>query len=229
MGTANAPVRAVVVDLDGTLVDSLPDIADALNAGLASERLPAFDLERVRGMVGGGVRVLVERAFAAMGPEYADPELFKRVLMAALAHYRAHPCDKTVLFPQAREVLAGLAARGVKVGLCTNKPTDLTEAILAVLGVRSIFTSVVGSGGPLPLKPDPAMLNACLAELGVTPAEAVMVGDSTADVGAARGAGCRCVLMSFGYTQKPASELGGDLVIDSFAELPAALARVAGA
>lgn len=220
-------LRAVVLDLDGTLVDSLPDIADALNAGLACERLPPFDLARVRGMVGGGVRVLVERAFAAMGPQYADPELFKRVVVAALAHYRAHPCDKTRLFPLAREALDALVGEGVKLGLCTNKHLDLTEAILAELDIRALFGSVVGSNGTLPLKPDPAMLQACLAELGVAPSEAVMVGDSSADLGAARAAGCPVILVSFGYTQTPAAELGGDLVIDSFAELPGALGRIA--
>ena len=221
MAAAPDNIRAVVVDLDGTLVDSLPDIADALNAGLASQGLAPIDSNRVRGMVGGGVRLLVERAFAALGPEYADPELFKRVLAAAFAHYRAHPCDKTVLFPHAREALAALRSEGIKMASApTSRPT-----------LRKQFWSSSPCGTCSTASSTPAGLyhrsltghaQRLLAELNLAPAEAVMVGDSGADVGAGRGAGCRCVLMSFGYTQKPAAELGGDLVLDSFAELPAA-------
>ena len=220
--TARYP-RAVVLDLDGTLVDSLPDIADALNAGLASQKLASFDIERVRGMVGGGVRVLVERAFAALGPEYADPELFKRVLAAALAHYRAHPCDKTRLYPHAREAMAELKAAGCRLALCTNKPTDITRDILRILEVEGEFEAVQGRGGPLPLKPAPDLLLAVLGTIAVAPADAVMVGDSGADAGCARAAGTRLVLTSHGYSSTPVASLKPDALISGFAELPAAV------
>ncbi len=218
--------RAVVLDLDGTLVDSLPDIADALNAGLAAEKLPPFDLNRVRGLVGGGVKKLVERAFAALGPEYADPDLMRRVLGAAVAYYRAHPCDKTRLYPHAREALDALAHVGVPLGLCTNKPIDITRDILAALDIARYFAAIEG-GGALPLKPAPDMLLAACAALGVAPREAVLVGDSGADAGAARAAGSRLVLTTHGYSSTPVAQLAPDALIDGFADLVPVLRTLA--
>lgn len=219
--------RAVVLDLDGTLVDSLPDIAAALNAGLASQGMAPFDIARVRGLVGGGVKALVERAFASFGPEYAtDPEQFRAVLGAAVAHYRAHPCDETRLYPGAREAIAELKAAGARLALCTNKPIDITRDILSILGVADDFEVVEGSGGPHALKPAPDLLLSVLARMSLAPEDAVMVGDSAADAGCARAAGVRLVLTTHGYSSGPVADLKPDALIDGFAELPAAVRRL---
>ena len=227
MSSASRYPRAVVLDLDGTLVDSLPDIADALNAGLGGEGLPPFDIARVRGLVGGGVKKLVERAFAALGPQFADPGLFQRVLAGAVTRYREHPCDKTLLYPHAREALDTMRAAGVRLALCTNKPIDITRDILAALDVASYFEAVEGGGGALPLKPEPDMLLAVCAALDLPPVQVVMVGDSGADAGAARAAGCRLVLTTHGYSSTPVADLAPDALIDGFAGLDAALRRLA--
>lgn len=225
-GSVKKYPQAVILDLDGTLVDSLPDIAAALNAGLAAQKLAPFDLGRVRGMVGGGVRKLVERAFMALGSEYADPDLMKRVLDAALDHYRAHPCDRTQLYPGARQAIADIKAAGAPIALATNKPIDITRDILRILEVSGEFAAVEGSGGALALKPAPDLLLAALATLGVAPADAVMVGDSGADAGAARAAGTRLVLTTHGYSSTPVAEFAPDALISGFEELPAALRRL---
>jgi phosphoglycolate phosphatase len=225
--SATAPGRfaAVVLDLDGTLVDSVGDIADALNIALGQVGIVGFDEASVKRMVGGGSRRLVERALAAAGVA-AGPEIVKSALEAFLAAYRAAPCVRTRLYPGARGVLDGLRADGIRLGVCTNKPAEITEAILDRLALRPVFQSVVGGGRGLPLKPAPDMLERALAELGVATAAAVMVGDGAADVGAARAAGVPVVLLAHGYSATPVGELGADALASGFEDLPRALAAL---
>jgi phosphoglycolate phosphatase len=225
--SATAPERfaAVVLDLDGTLVDSVGDIADALNIALGQVGIVGFDEASVKRMVGGGSRRLVERALAAAGVA-PEPEIVKSLLEAFLAAYRAAPCVRTRLYPGARGVLDGLRADGIRLGVCTNKPAEITEAILDRLALRPVFQSVVGGGRGLPLKPAPDMLERALAELGVATAAAVMVGDGAADVGAARAAGVPVVLLAHGYSATPVGELGADALASGFEDLPRALAAL---
>lgn len=218
--------RAVVFDLDGTLVDSLPDISDALNSGFAASGLRQLPMSEVRNLVGGGVARLVERALEAVGAD-PSPAAAEHLRQRVITAYATSPCVKTVLYPDARDALAALARDGVKLGLCTNKPQAITDAILDELDVASWFGSVVGARSGLPLKPARDLLDTCFAELGVSPGDAVMVGDSAADVGAARAAGCRVVVMAYGYTQTPPERLGADAVVASFADLAAAITALA--
>ncbi len=218
--------RAVVFDLDGTLVDSLPDITDALNAGFAAAGLRTLPMAQVRNLVGGGVSRLVERALEAVGAE-PTPAAAEKLRLSVVTAYAAAPCVKTALFPHARELLTALAGDGIKLGLCTNKPQAITETILVELGVARHFGSVIGARQGIALKPARDMLDMCLAELGVAADEALMVGDSAADVGTARAAGCRVVAMTYGYTQVPAERLGADAVVASFADLGSAMAALA--
>jgi phosphoglycolate phosphatase len=224
-GAAPRRFEAVVLDLDGTLVDSVGDIADALNRALCEAGLAGFDESAVKRMVGGGGRRLVERALAATGAGF-EPELVERVLQAFLAAYRAAPCVRTELYPKAREVLEAFSGQGIRLGICTNKPADVTEAILSGLGVRRLFGSVIGSAPGVPLKPAPDMVRQTLAELEVPATAAVMVGDGAADLGAAHALGVPVVLLAHGYSATPVSELGADAVAHGFGDLPGVLAAL---
>ena len=216
--------RAVVFDLDGTLVETAGDIHAVLaeifvEAGLAAPPLPA-----VRGMIGDGARVLIERALAAAGAAADLDRLHARFV----ARYAEEPCRHSRAYDGAHELLADLRGAGWRLGLCTNKPQAPTEALLQVLGLGTAFDAVIG-GDRLPgiRKPDPRHLAAVLAGLAVAPAAAVMVGDSRNDLLTARALQVPCILVSFGYTPVPASELGADAVVDSLRLVPALLADLA--
>lgn len=217
--------RAVIFDLDGTLADSAPDIAAALNVALADAGHAPLDLGTVKTMVGAGARRLVERALATNG------DAGRRVSTAAvhaafLDAYHARSAHLTTLYPGAREVLADLAAQGVRLGVCTNKPHDLTLAILEALNVRVLFGSVAGSVPGAALKPAPDLLRKVLAELDVEPGSAVMVGDSRADAGAACAAGTRCILISHGYSAESVEQIGADAVVAGFLDMGPAIAAL---
>lgn len=217
--------RAVVFDLDGTLIDSAGDIADALNSALARSALAPFSEAEVRLMVGGGTRVLVERALAARDAG-TDSALAQRLHADFIAAYHAVSVARTAVYDHGRELLAELTGQGLRLAICTNKPQAITDEILVKLGLRGSFQSVIGGNEALPKKPHPAMLAAALEALGVRPDDCVMVGDSSADVGAARAAKMPVIAVSFGYSRTPARELGADLIIDSLADIPAALERL---
>ena len=214
---------AVVFDLDGTLVDTAADIHAVLAEVLVEAGQPASDLDAVRAMIGDGARVLIERAVAAVGADADIDALHHRFT----ARYALLPCRHSVPYPGAVELLRELRHRGLRLGLCTNKPQAPTVALLAALGLDGALDAVIGGDVLAGVrKPDPAHLLAVLARLDAEPAAAVMVGDSRNDLLAARGAGLRCVLVGFGYTAVPARELGADAVVDRLAELPALLDRL---
>jgi phosphoglycolate phosphatase len=217
--------KAVVFDLDGTLVDTAPDLAATLNHVLGLVGRPAVALEEIRAMVGDGVARLIERGLAASGPP-VDAETFERLRAEYVAHYGAHIADASRPFPRLREILAELRGAGRALGVCTNKPLALTEKLLAALDLRRVFGAVVGGDSLPERKPDPAPLRLVLRRLGVEPAKAVMIGDSNNDLLTARAAGIPCVLVTFGYTVRPVEELGADALISDFGDLPRALARL---
>lgn len=214
--------RAVVFDLDGTLIDSAGDIADALNVALDRARLATFSEAEVRLMVGGGARVLIERALAARDAA-TDTALAQSLHADFMEVYGAGSVARTNVYNHGRELLAELGRLGIRRAICTNKPQQITEAVLAKLELQTSFEAVIGASEELPRKPHPAMLRAALAPLDVAPEQAVMIGDSSADVGAARAAGIPVIAVSFGYTRIPVRELGADVVIDSLADVLPAL------
>lgn len=213
---------AVVFDLDGTLIDSVADLATSLNLLLAENGLPPYPLDAVRAMVGGGVRKLVARAWSAHGARLDDQSL-DRLTQAFLAIYAPRATEHTTLYPGAARLIADLHAAGVRLGLCTNKPTGISCKILRDLGVLEPFAAVIGGDCGLPTKPEGDMMGEALRQLRAPPDRAVMIGDSAADVGAARNAGAAVVLVSYGYTKIPARNLGSDAVIDSLADAIRAL------
>lgn len=220
----NQTERAFVFDLDGTLVETAADLHAVLEEVLSERGIAAPALTELRGMIGDGAKVLVERALAAAG--YDDAALANEVYARFLARYAEVPCRMSTAYPGVSEVLGRLKAGGARLGVCTNKPQVPTQGLLDALNLSGLFDAVIGGDVLGRRKPDPGHLGAVLAELAVEPAAAVMIGDSRNDVATARGLGVPCILVSFGYTSIPARELGADAVIDHFAELPAAVAAL---
>lgn len=215
------PIQAIVFDLDGTLIDSLPDLAAAVNIMLDEQGLAALPDDDIKPMIGDGAGMLVRRAFDARGG-LPSPDVAP-YLARFLALYEPRSAELTRPWQGVPETLAALKARGLKLGVCTNKPTKATHDILRILHLSDYFDVVVGGDDVPAIKPDPAHVHAVLDRLGVLPSAAVMVGDSINDVLAGKGAGLAVVAMSFGYSRIPPLELGADAVIDRFADLPGAI------
>lgn len=212
--------RTIVFDLDGTLADTAPDIAAALNHALAVVGRRALSLDEVRGMIGHGVRVLLKRALAATGD--VDDPLLEEGHAALMDYYAGHVCDHTRPYPGVSDALAKLRAQGTALAVCTNKPEQLSRALIDALGWRDRFATIVGGDTLAVNKPDPAMLLLAIEGAGGGPA--LMVGDSIVDVQTARAAGVPCVAVSFGFADRPADQLGADAVIDHYKALSQALA-----
>jgi len=219
---------AVVFDLDGTLADTAADIREALVRALASEELPPVDTASVRLMIGGGPRLLVKRALHRLNVE-TDSRLVTRLTRVFHSEYMQQRNQLSRLFDGVETTLKNLHSAGVRIGLCSNKPDDLCRMLVQSFSIGHYFDEVLGSGGELPRKPDPAPLLRIIERLGVKPDDALYVGDSATDVATARNAGVSVMLVSYGYTLRSASQLGADAVIDSVAELvdPRQLARSA--
>jgi len=227
MALSSCPgLKAVVFDLDGTLIDSAPDLASALNRLLARESLPPVPLADVHMMIGDGVAKLVERGFAAHGRSLGGAEL-ENLARRFVADYEPNSAVETRPFPGVLAALGELGGAGLALGVCTNKPEAATRAILAAFGMDAHISAVVG-GDTVPgaRKPDPATLLETLRRLGAAPGQAIAVGDSPNDVGAARAAGVPVIAVSFGYSRVPPHLLGADRLIGRFADLGAALAEV---
>ncbi len=199
------PIRAVAFDLDGTLVDSAPDIQHALNDALKKEGLQRFDLERVRGWIGDGPDVLIARALAHQGLDGADDELRARLRRWFDAATLAAPLVGGTVYPGILDLVAGLRHRLPMVAV-TNKPTPLARAVLDAAGVLPYLDGVHGADTPALRKPAPAMLLAACERLGVEPVQLLMVGDSEPDMSSAQAAGCPALLVTWGYGH---ARLGG--------------------
>jgi phosphoglycolate phosphatase len=212
----------VVFDLDGTLADTAPDLAAALNHTLARFARPPIDADAVRNMIGHGARALLGKGLAATGD--VSEELVERGFAAFLDFYAANICRGSRAYDGVEACLDDLREAGARLAVCTNKPEYLTHLLLHALGWRDRFDSVVG-GDTLPVrKPDPAPLLEAVARAGG--GSFVLVGDSITDADTARAAGVPFVAVSFGFSDRPAVALGADVIIDGFDELIPALAGI---
>ena len=217
----------IIFDLDGTLVDSAPDLAATGNELLRRRGRETVSLDDVRSMVGKGALVLMDKMMAATGTPASREEL-KDMLPEYLEHYGANISANTVPFPGVREALNALAAREVMLGVCTNKFEELSHSLLHQLELSHYFSVVLG-GDSLPVrKPDGGHVLGTIERIGGDPARSIMVGDSHNDIDAALDAGVKSIAVSFGYTDIPPRELGADHVIDHFDELIPAIDRLLG-
>ncbi|KAF0098575.1 MAG: phosphoglycolate phosphatase [Rhodospirillaceae bacterium] len=218
----------VLYDLDGTLIDSAKDMQLAVSNVLADHGLPPVTEDDVRIFMGQGSKVTMGKAFAKHGRSLDDTAL-TTVTREFVRYYEADPISHTTAFAGVADVVAAFAGFGLKQGVCTNKFEKPSRMILEHLKLMPPISDVAGADSFPVRKPDPRHILMLLERMGGDPKRAVMIGDSTHDAEAARGAGIPAVLVSWGYTAKPASELGADAVIDRFDALPAALARLASA
>jgi phosphoglycolate phosphatase len=224
--SAKQPFAALIFDLDGTLIDSAPDVRASINRVLAGMDRRELTLEETKDMVGWGGRVLAEKALAKTGDAGSEDDV-ERTLEGFLATYAQHPADHSVVYPGVLSVLDGFKAAGIRMGLCTNKPTATTPPVLKALGLAQYF-DVVSCGDAVPhKKPDGRHIHLVVEALGATLATTAMVGDSESDITAAINAGIPSVAVTFGYAHVPCGELGADALIDHFQDLPQALADIA--
>ena len=213
----------LVFDLDGTLVDSVPDLAAALNQVLRERARPPLSPAEVTRMVGDGVPALVARALAARGLDAAETA---RAVPRFLEIYEADPARLTRPYPGVRDTLAELRRRGYRTAIATNKPQRASEAVLDALALRALFDAVAGGDRFTARKPDPRHLLDLIALLDGRPGRAAMIGDNENDVAAARAAQMPVLLMRYGYARVDPASLRPDALLDDFAELPEALLRL---
>ena len=217
----------IAFDLDGTLVDTAPDLIGALNLVLGECGLAPVRLDAARHLVGKGARALISRGFAEAG-EPLDEAQVAPLTARFIEAYRARIASESRPFAGVTAALDDLARAGAILCICTNKRTDLSIELLDALALTSRFAAVIGVDLAPARKPDPAHFLTAIKAAGGDPARAIMVGDSANDVDAAKAAGAPTILVSFGYTETPAAELGADDVIDAFDQLAAAIGRLAG-
>ena len=217
-------MQSLLFDLDGTLIESAPDIANALNIVLKEANRPTVTVDETRLLIGEGVARLVEKAFAMRGGVPEAPVLAAHVARMNKL-YDAALTVETFVIPHARETVAALFAAGHRTAVVSNKPGFLTEQIVNHFGLTPHLHAVQGAEDHLPKKPAPDMLFAALEKSGGTRESAIMIGDSAIDVAAARNAKMPVILVRGGYTTAPVETLGADLVIDHLGHLHDALQR----
>lgn len=221
------PARPFLVfDLDGTLVDSAPDLVDALNTILRREGIASLPIEQARKYVGHGGRMLIRQGMEAQG--VTIPEARLEVLFAAfLATYEKGLSAKTRPYPGVEAALDRLAAEGHAMAVCTNKTEKLARLVLRDLGLAPRFRAVCGQDTFQVSKPNGATLKLTVERAGGNPRHAIMIGDSATDVSTARDAGVPVIAVAFGYASEPVETLRPDRIISSFAMLPDAVASLA--
>ncbi len=212
----------IAFDLDGTLVDSAPDLIGTLNRMLVEEGLPPVPMASASTLIGSGARALLVHGFEAAGAPVErakSDELFERFLV----DYAAHIADGSQPFEGVVETLERLSQRGAILVVATNKRSDLSELLLGKLDLTRHFAAIVGPDRVSARKPSGAHLKEAVAIAGGDPERAIMVGDASPDADAAKDAGMPCILTTFGFTPTPVEDLGGDVLIDAFEDVEEAI------
>jgi phosphoglycolate phosphatase len=208
------PLKGVLFDLDGTLIDSVKDIASAVNVTRKHYGLEPLPVAVVRTYVGNGVLVLLEKSLGA-----GDPQKIQEAYEIFKAYYRVHSADETQAYPGAFELLDFLKKKNVKMGIVSNKPQEFTDFVLKKLNLAPYFGIAFGPEATPNRKPHPEPLLTALKQLGVSPSEAVMIGDSTVDIQAARAAHLKVGVLTHGYSQREdLNALDPDWMVDSLLE-----------
>jgi phosphoglycolate phosphatase len=218
--------RGLIFDLDGTLVDSAGDVAAVLNAVLAEERVFRFSDEEVKGLMGHGIRALLEKALLARDRNGSRPTV-DRLYRRFLRLHSERPLRSTKPFPYTAEVLTELAGRQISIGVCTNKAEAPARLILERTGLGAHVSALVGGDAGYGLKPDPRPLQACAGRLGLRCADVIYVGDHAVDVATARAAGIPVIVVGYGYAGSAVSTLGADRSIECMGALPLVLIALA--
>jgi phosphoglycolate phosphatase len=217
----------IVFDLDGTLIDTAPDLTNALNLILAQEGLPSVPFDTARNLIGGGARTMIERALAAAGRMRTPIEL-DRLYALFVAHYAEHIADRSRPFPQLKTTLVRLADAGYRLAVCTNKLEWLSKRLLEALQLAEPFAAICGPDTFGVQKPTPEVFRRTVLRAGGEPLRAIMVGDSKTDVSTARNANVPVIAVDFGYSDVPITSLRPDRIISSFADLPGAIKALNG-
>ena len=212
----------IVFDLDGTLIDTAPDLVDTLNVIFAREGWPPVPYETARNSIGGGARMMIARGIAAEGIAIAPAKL-EQLFADFIAHYTEHIADRSRPFPG---LIDALAAGGSRFAVCTNKLERLSVLLLKELKLADRFAAICGQDTFGMQKPDPEVLRRTVAAAGGSLLHSIMIGDSATDIRAARAAGIPVIAVDFGYSERPVSEFGPDRIISHFAQLPAAIAAI---
>ena len=219
------PAPTIVFDLDGTLVDTAPDLVGTLNVIFAQEGFPQLPYEEARNFVGGGARLMIARGFNAQG-RVLSPNMLEQLFKDFVAHYSEHLTDRSLPFPGVVDALDLLAARGCRLAVCTNKLEALSVRLLGTLDLADRFAAICGQDTFGMQKPDPEILRRAIAVAGGRPETAVMIGDSVTDIRTARAAGIPVIAVDFGYSERPIAEFDPDQIVSHFSQLPAAIAAI---
>jgi len=209
----------IVFDLDGTLVDTAPDLTHALNHVLTSINRPVVELSQVRHMVGAGAAAMIKLGTRATGAEITDEEELQELLQLYLNYYSAHIYEESKAFPNMVETLEHFQAQDFLMSICTNKPTAMSTQLIEVMGLSAYFRVNFGADSVAYKKPDPRHLLETIKQSDGHPSKTIMIGDSTTDFKTAKAAGIPVILVDFGYSDIPVQTLGADAVISDFSEL----------
>ena len=212
----------VVFDLDGTLVDTAPDLVATLNFVFVREGFAPIAYETARNMVGYGARAMIERGLAAQARRLPSDEI-ERLFRDFIAYYGEHVADQSRPFAGVEAALDDIAARGCVLAVCTNKLEHLSVQLLDALGLAERFAAICGQDTFAVQKPDPEMLRRTIARVGGRPEAAAMVGDSLTDIAAAKAANIPVVAVDFGYSEAPVATLAPDRLVSRFADVPLAV------
>jgi phosphoglycolate phosphatase len=218
-----APV--IVFDLDGTLIDTAPDLIGSLNIVFTREGLAPLPYESARNLIGGGVKAMLARALETERQIFS-PLKFEQMVADFISHYSQHVADRSRPFPGLTDALDALAARNCRFAVCTNKLEHLSVLLLSRLELVDRFVAICGRDTFGIQKPDPEILRRTVAAAGGTMDEAIMVGDSITDIHTARAARIPVIAVEFGYSERPVAEFAPDRTIGHFAQLPASIAAV---
>jgi phosphoglycolate phosphatase len=215
----------IVFDLDGTLIDTAPDLVDTLNVVFAREGWPPVPYETARNTIGGGARMMIARGIAAEGIAIAPAKL-EQLFADFIAHYTEHLADRSRPFPGLTDALDVLASGGCRFAVCTNKLERLSVLLLKQLKLADRFAAICGQDTFGIQKPNPEVLRRTVTAAGGSLPHAIMIGDSVTDIRTARAAGIPVIAVDFGYSERPVYELGPDRIISHFAQLRSAIAAI---